>query len=237
VTLGAKMAGWLDAVERHAARLDQMLPRVLVLQLGGAAGTLAALAAKGSRSPRRSLRAGLALPAIPWHAHRDRWRSRDLPRAPHRHARKIARDVSLLMQTEVAEAVRAGRRGSRRLVDDAAERNPVSAAVALAAAARAPGLVATLLSAMVQEHERGLGGCTRNGRRSRAVHACAARCARCGDRRRAGARSGAQCSRIWKPRRAGSSPSGGDALAARVAAAGARDGGAGQPPLVRTGRR
>src|SRR5207253_782432 len=47
VTLGVKMAGWLDAVERHAARLEEVLSRTLVLQLGGAAGTLAALGGNG----------------------------------------------------------------------------------------------------------------------------------------------------------------------------------------------
>src|SRR5262249_38584548 len=71
---------------------------------------------------------------------------------------KAARDLSLLAQTEVAEAFEPaaeGRGGSSTMPQ---KRNPVSAAVVLAAAARAPGLVATLLSSMVQEHERGLGG-------------------------------------------------------------------------------
>src|SRR5581483_6823383 len=71
---------------------------------------------------------------------------------------KLARDVSLLMQTEVGEVFEpagAGRGGSSTMPH---KRNPVAAAGVLAAAVRAPGLVATLLSAMVQEHERGLGG-------------------------------------------------------------------------------
>jgi len=71
---------------------------------------------------------------------------------------KIARDVSLLMQTEVGEAFEPsapGRGGSSTMPH---KRNPVSAAVVLSAATRVPGLVATMLSAMVQEHERGLGG-------------------------------------------------------------------------------
>src|SRR5581483_10671230 len=71
---------------------------------------------------------------------------------------KLARDVSLLMQTEVGEVFEpagAGRGGSSTMPH---KRNPVACAVVLAAATRAPGLVATLLAAMVQEHERGLGG-------------------------------------------------------------------------------
>ena len=71
---------------------------------------------------------------------------------------KIARDVSLLMQTEVAEAFEPaahGRGGSSTMPH---KHNPVGCAVTLAAATRVPGLVATMLSAMVQEHERGLGG-------------------------------------------------------------------------------
>src|SRR5262249_45262913 len=101
----------------------------------------------------------LSLPEMPWHAHRDR---------PAELATflgllvgtlgKAARDLSLLAQTEVAEAFEPaapGRGGSSTMPQ---KRNPVSAAVVLAAAARAPGLVASLLAAMVQEHERGLGG-------------------------------------------------------------------------------
>src|SRR4029079_19054278 len=71
---------------------------------------------------------------------------------------KVARDVSLLMQTEVGEAFEpadAGRGGSSTLPH---KRNPVSSAAVLAAATRVPALVSTMLAAMVQEHERGLGG-------------------------------------------------------------------------------
>jgi 3-carboxy-cis,cis-muconate cycloisomerase len=71
---------------------------------------------------------------------------------------KVARDLGLLAQTEVAEASEApeeGRGGSSSMPQ---KHNPVAAAVALAASVRAPGLVASLLSGMPQEHERGLGG-------------------------------------------------------------------------------
>jgi len=160
VTVGVKLAGWLDAVERHATRLEEVLPRSLVLQLGGAAGTLAALGAKGLEvAEALGSELGLPVPAIPWHAHRDRIAElATFLGLLTGTLGKIARDVSLLMQTEVGEGFEPageGRGGSSAMPQ---KRNPIGAAVALAAAARAPGLVATLLSAMVQEHERGLGG-------------------------------------------------------------------------------
>jgi 3-carboxy-cis,cis-muconate cycloisomerase len=100
----------------------------------------------------------LALPDLPWHAERDRvvefaaWLGLVAGTLG-----KMARDISLLMQTDVAEAfepVGAGRGGSSTMPH---KRNPVTAASVIAAATRAPGLVATLFAAMPQEHERGLG--------------------------------------------------------------------------------
>lgn len=160
VTVGVKMAGWLDALERHADRLGDVRSRALVLQFGGAAGTLAALGAKGLEVAKAlASELGLSLPALPWHAERGRIAEigafLGLLTGT---LGKIARDLSLLMQTEVAEAFEPaaeGRGGSSTMPQ---KRNPVSAAVALAAATRAPGMVATLLAGMVQEHERGLGG-------------------------------------------------------------------------------
>jgi 3-carboxy-cis,cis-muconate cycloisomerase len=71
---------------------------------------------------------------------------------------KFARDIALLSQTEIGEVAEPsgdGRGGSSTMPH---KRNPVTSAVVLAAATRVPGLVSTMLSAMVQEHERGLGG-------------------------------------------------------------------------------
>ena len=160
ITLGVKMAGWLDAVERHAARLPEMRTRALVLQLGGAAGTLAALGGRGLEvAEALANELGLALPPMPWHAHRDRFAEvAAFLGLLTGMLGKMARDLSLLMQTEVAEAFEPAAEGRGVSSTMPQKRNPVAAAVALAAAARAPGLVSTMLSAMVQEHERGLGG-------------------------------------------------------------------------------
>lgn len=159
-TLGLKAAGWLSAIERHRARLAELKPRLLVLQFGGAAGTLAALGDKGmavTEALAAELRLGL--PDLPWHGHRDR--VAELAAAAGLlvgTTGKIARDISLMMQTEVGEAFEPageGRGGSSTMPH---KRNPVASAVVLAAAARVPNLVATMLAAMVQEQERGLGG-------------------------------------------------------------------------------
>ena len=159
-TFGLKAAGWVDALDRTRKRLGVALDAALVLQFGGASGTLAALGSQGlTVTGALAARLGLRAPDLPWHAHRDRLA--DLACAlgvATGTVGKIARDVSLLAQTEIGEAFEApddGRGGSSTMPH---KRNPVSTSVALAAAARAPGLVATMLAAMNQEHERGLGG-------------------------------------------------------------------------------
>lgn len=160
VTFGLKAAGWLDAVRRHQERLVQLRPRLLVLQFGGAVGTLAALGDRGlAVAAALAADLDLALPDLPWHAQRDRLAElATVLGLIVGTLGKIGRDVSLMMQTEVGEAFEpAGeaRGGSSTMPH---KRNPVTAAVQLAAATRAPGLVAAMLAAMVQEHERGLGG-------------------------------------------------------------------------------
>ena len=160
ITLGLKFAGYLDAIERHRARLGEIRARVLVAQFGGSVGTLPALGAKGPEiGVALAKELQLALPPISWHAQRDRFA--EVAAALGLivgSAGKIARDISLLAQTEVAEAFEPpapGRGGSSTMPH---KRNPVGSAVILSAATRVPPLVATMLSAMVQEHERGLGG-------------------------------------------------------------------------------
>jgi 3-carboxy-cis,cis-muconate cycloisomerase len=159
-TFGAKVAGWLDAVDRHRERLRETERRALVLQFGGAVGTLAALNDRGAEVKKflaEELR--LALPELPWHSHRDRIAevATTLGLCVGTLG-KIARDIALHAQTEIAEVFEPaaeGRGGSSTMPQ---KRNPVTAAVVLAAATRLPPLVSTILTAMVQEEERGLGG-------------------------------------------------------------------------------
>ena len=160
VTLGLKAAGFLSAVERHRVRIGELRSRTFTLQLGGAVGTLAALGPRAMDAAAAVAETlGLALPDVPWHAHRDRVAEVATTLALLVGTLgKLARDVSLLMQTEVGEASEAsaaGRGGSSTMPH---KRNPVGSAAILSAAARVPALTAVMLGAMVQEHERGLGG-------------------------------------------------------------------------------
>jgi len=159
-TFGFIVAGWLDAILRHRSRLSDLRARNLSMQFGGAVGTLAALAGRGpavAKALAEELR--LPLPHIPWHTHRDRIveiaAALGLCTGT---LGKIARDISLHAQTEIAELAEPtgeGRGGSSTMPQ---KRNPVTCATVLAAAQRVPGLVSTMLSSMMQEQERGLGG-------------------------------------------------------------------------------
>ncbi len=159
VTLGLKLAGVLSALSRDRARLSELRPRLLTLQLGGATGTLASLAERGPDVEKALAEAlELAVADTPWHAHRDRLcelaAALGILTAT---LGKLARDIALLAQSEVAEAFEPaapGRGGSSTLPQ---KRNPVAASIAIAAAVRVPHLVGTMLAAAVQEHERGLG--------------------------------------------------------------------------------
>jgi 3-carboxy-cis,cis-muconate cycloisomerase len=158
-TFGLKAAGWFSAIERHRERLQTLRPRVLVLQFGGAVGTLAALGARGlDVAAALATELKLTLPDLPWHSQRDRVAEVATTLGlVVGSLGKIARDISLMSQTEVGEAFEpfaAGRGGSSTMPH---KRNPLGCAVVLAAATRVPALVAVMLSAMVQEHERGLG--------------------------------------------------------------------------------
>lgn len=159
-TFGLKAAGWLDAIDRHRARLAETQERCLVLQFGGAVGTMAALGDRGlDVAANLAKELQLPLPELPWHSQRDRMAEIATTLGLFCGTLgKIARDISLHTQTEVGELFEPsadGRGGSSTMPH---KRNPVTSAVVLSAAARVPPLVSTMLAAMIQEQERGLGG-------------------------------------------------------------------------------
>ena len=157
ITFGVKAAGWFDALSRQRKTLADALEQTRVLQFGGASGTLASLGEHGvTVTERLASRLGLRAPTVPWHAYRDRLAHFACALGVTCGTLgKIGRDVSLLAQTEVGEAAE-GRSGGSSAMPH--KQNPVGASIAIAAAVRAPGLVATMIAAMPQEHERGLGG-------------------------------------------------------------------------------
>ncbi len=159
-TFGVKVAGWLDAIDRHRERLRETQRRAMVLQFGGAVGTLAALGGRDAEVAKNlGEELGLGLPEIPWHSHRDRMAevATTLGLCVGTLG-KIAKDISLHSQTEVAEVFEPAEKGRGGSSTMPHKRNPVASAVVLSAAIRVPGLVGTMLTAMVQEQERGLGG-------------------------------------------------------------------------------
>ncbi|WP_434591496.1 3-carboxy-cis,cis-muconate cycloisomerase [Pseudomonas sp. R4-83] len=159
VTLGMKIAGWLGAVTRSRQRLQELKPRLLVLQFGGASGTLAALGQHAlpiAEALAEELQ--LRLPEQPWHTQRDRIVEFGAVLGLIAGSLgKFGRDISLLMQTEAAEVFEPAAPGKGGSSTMPHKRNPVGAAVLIGAATRVPGLVSTLFSAMPQEHERSLG--------------------------------------------------------------------------------
>lgn len=156
---GFKVAGWLAPLVRARARLRDAAAGALQLQLGGAVGTLAVMGEQGAAVARRMAQAlGLATPSAAWHTQRDEWVRLGLEVALLTGSLgKIAADLALMAQGEVGELAEpsgGGRGGSSAMPH---KRNPVSSLIALAAATRTPQHAATLLAAMGQQHERGLG--------------------------------------------------------------------------------
>lgn len=159
ITFGFKVATWLDGLFRANARMEHLVQNNLVLQFGGAVGTLAGFDNKAlSIAESLAQRLDLTLPPISWHTQRDRMV--ELASAMGilvGNLGKIAKDISLLMQTEIGEVFEpagTGKGGSSTMPH---KRNPVGCVAILAAAQRAPGLVSTLMQAMPQDHERATG--------------------------------------------------------------------------------
>jgi 3-carboxy-cis,cis-muconate cycloisomerase len=159
ITFGYKVATWLSAIKRHQQRLAELRPRVLVGEFGGAAGTLASLGDAGLEVQEGLMaELGLGQPEIAWHTARDQIAEvgcfLGLVTGT---LGKIATDVKLLMQTEVGEAFEpyAKDRGSSSTMPQ--KRNPISCNYIHACMAMVRQLVAALLDAMVEDHERSTG--------------------------------------------------------------------------------
>lgn len=160
IGFGLRIAQWMAGIDAATARLKREAQAACVVQFGGAAGTRGGLDGQGAAVASHIAEAlGLRVAIAPWHARRD-------PIAGLAAAlgivigtlAKMARDVALLAQSGIGEAREpaiAGRGGSSAM---AHKRNPTGCQIALSAAIRAPGLVATILSGLPQELERGLGG-------------------------------------------------------------------------------
>ena len=149
-TFGLKAANWMLGLDTAGARLAEFRP---VGQLGGPVGTLDGIGAEVLERYCEALE--LDVPRLPWHTERSRIGelATSLGLACGAVA-KVAGDVVLLAQTEVGEVAEAAPGGSSSMPH---KRNPVAAVSARACARQAPGLVATLLAAMEQEHERAAG--------------------------------------------------------------------------------
>jgi 3-carboxy-cis,cis-muconate cycloisomerase len=168
VTFGVVAAGWLAGLDGALDGLASARQTRLAVQFGGAAGTLASLGSSGAAV--KSLMAselGLADPPLPWHT--ERLRIIDVAVAMARVTAalsKIARDVTLLAQTEIAEVSEgapataggggsAPRRGGSSAMPN--KNNPVAAVAILGCARQAGGLLATLVASAEQEHQRAAG--------------------------------------------------------------------------------
>ncbi len=156
ITFGLKTALWLDSILRTKERLQEVKNRVLIIQLSGAVGNQNS---NISESVKKSFAKILNLKtANSWHTQRDNLvEFASVLGVLSGSLGKIAKDVALLMQTEVGEVFEGaadGKGGSSTMPN---KRNPVTSTAILANAQRIPNLVATMLVSMIQEHERSVG--------------------------------------------------------------------------------
>jgi 3-carboxy-cis,cis-muconate cycloisomerase len=158
-SFGLKCATWLAPLVRHIERLDQARPRVELVSLGGAAGTLASLGDQGIVvAEALADELGLGSPPAPWHVCRDGpAEAVGLLGLICGSLAKLATDVILLAQTEIAEASEpyAAGRGSSSTMPQ--KRNPIASEYVLAAARVVQALVPVMQGAMAQDHERATG--------------------------------------------------------------------------------
>ena len=159
ITFGYKMATMLAAFQRHKQRLNELKPRVLVGEFGGAAGTLSSLGKDGLKVQEGLMKElKLGQPEISWHTVRDRIAEvgcfLGLVTGS---CGKIAFDVKLLMQTEVEEVYEPFHQGRGSSSTMPQKRNPISSVYITAQTAMVKQLVAALLEAQVEDHERSTG--------------------------------------------------------------------------------
>src|SRR6267154_599844 len=159
ITFGYKVATWLAAFERHRQRLEELRPRVLVGEFGGAAGTLSSLGTRGVEVQAALMKElGLGQPDIAWHTVRDRIAEvgcfLGLVTGI---CGKIAFDVKLMMQTEVEEVYEPFHEGRGSSSTMPQKRNPISCVYITAQTAVVRTQVMALLDAMIEDHERATG--------------------------------------------------------------------------------
>ncbi|MEN3237822.1 MULTISPECIES: 3-carboxy-cis,cis-muconate cycloisomerase [Methylobacterium] len=159
VTFGYKTAIWLAALDRHAERLAQARPRVLVGSFAGAAGTLASLGESGLAVQEALCRElGLGVPVSTWHVARDGFAEVvNLLALITGSLGKIALDVMIMASTEFAEVYEpfvTGRGASSTMPQ---KRNPISSELMLAASKGVRQQAGLMLDAMVQDFERATG--------------------------------------------------------------------------------
>ena len=156
-TFGYKLKLWAEPLRRHLARLEQIKPRLWVLSLGGAAGTLAAMGEKGPEVARAmAAELDLDLPETPWHSQRDRvaeiagWLSMLTGSLG-----KLGQDLLLMAQSEVAEVRFSSGGGSSTMPQKS---NPIGAEVLVTFSRLNAGLLGLIHQSQIQEHERGGAG-------------------------------------------------------------------------------
>ncbi len=159
VTFGYKAAIWLSMLDRHAERLTQLRPRVLVGEFAGAAGTLASLGTRGLEVQALMMEElGLGVPTATWHVARD-----GLAEAVNflglltGSLGKIAFDTMLMASTEVAEVYEPFVKGRGASSTMPQKRNPISSELILAASKAVRQHAGLMLDAMVQDFERATG--------------------------------------------------------------------------------
>lgn len=151
ITFGLKVAQWMLPLLAQQERLQQLRPRLLVAQLGGAVGTRAAWRGKGDAVNRRFAKKLALAATVPWHTRRDglaelaNWSAMTAAMLA-----KIGGDIKLLAQSEIAEIVIDG--GASSAMPH--KRNPVAAETLQSVSGHIAALLPQIIAAMTHHHER-----------------------------------------------------------------------------------